>query len=159
MCPNFSPVACICIYVYMYLICLHQLLLFLKIKLNGTNEHDIMDTILFWQSEFKWTEAHSFTHSFIHLFISRVNELSLALDDPNSLEDDMGVVLVDMTLSLREGDSKRGAVWQAFPHWRMSSRSNPFFGCTAFATRHVSVCILCCTLPFWLTTLSFLSCT
>ncbi|XP_053172284.1 multiple C2 and transmembrane domain-containing protein 2 isoform X1 [Scomber japonicus] len=37
----------------------------------------------------------------------KVNELSLPLDDPNSLEDDMGVVLVDMSLSLRDGDSKR----------------------------------------------------
>lgn len=42
--------------------------------------------------------------------VFRVNELSLPLDDPNSLEDDMGVVLVDMTLSFREGDSKRGPV-------------------------------------------------
>lgn len=36
----------------------------------------------------------------------------------------MGVVLVDMTLSLREGDSKRGAVWQTFPHRSMRFRSN-----------------------------------
>ncbi|KAM7406521.1 hypothetical protein PAMP_000895 [Pampus punctatissimus] len=42
------------------------------------------------------------------LEIDKVNELSLPLDDPNSLEDDMGVVLVDMSLSLRNGDSKRG---------------------------------------------------
>uniref|UniRef100_A0A8C4H1H9 C2 domain-containing protein n=1 Tax=Dicentrarchus labrax TaxID=13489 RepID=A0A8C4H1H9_DICLA len=41
----------------------------------------------------------------------KVNELSLPLDDPNSLEDDMGVVLVDMTLSLRNGDSKKGPRW------------------------------------------------
>ncbi|KAM7423646.1 hypothetical protein PAMA_000141 [Pampus argenteus] len=46
------------------------------------------------------------------LEIDKVNELSLPLDDPNSLEDDMGVVLVDMTLSLRNGDSKRGIRWQ-----------------------------------------------
>uniref|UniRef100_A0A673A0D7 Multiple C2 and transmembrane domain-containing protein 2-like n=1 Tax=Sphaeramia orbicularis TaxID=375764 RepID=A0A673A0D7_9TELE len=32
------------------------------------------------------------------LEMDKVNELSLQLDDPNSLEDDMGVVLVDMTL-------------------------------------------------------------
>ncbi|XP_076011590.1 multiple C2 and transmembrane domain-containing protein 2-like isoform X2 [Genypterus blacodes] len=38
----------------------------------------------------------------------KLNELSLCLDDPNSLEEDMGVILVDMSLSLREGDSKRG---------------------------------------------------
>uniref|UniRef100_A0AAQ5YBJ4 C2 domain-containing protein n=1 Tax=Amphiprion ocellaris TaxID=80972 RepID=A0AAQ5YBJ4_AMPOC len=43
----------------------------------------------------------------------RVNELSLPLDDPNSLEEDMGFVLVDMSLSLRDGESKRSNVWQA----------------------------------------------
>lgn len=43
----------------------------------------------------------------------RVNELSLPLDDPNSLEEDMGYVLVDLTLSLRNGDSKKGNVWRA----------------------------------------------
>ncbi|KAM3625503.1 uncharacterized protein V6R79_013103 [Siganus canaliculatus] len=42
------------------------------------------------------------------LELDKVNELSLPLDDPNSLEDDMGVVLLDLTLSLRDGDSKRG---------------------------------------------------
>ncbi|XP_067452049.1 multiple C2 and transmembrane domain-containing protein 2-like isoform X1 [Thunnus thynnus] len=41
----------------------------------------------------------------------RVNELSLPLDDPNSLEDDMGVVLVDMSLSLRDRDSKKSPRW------------------------------------------------
>lgn len=45
------------------------------------------------------------------LEINKVNELSLPLDDPNSLEEDMGVVLVDMSLSLRDGDSKRGNRW------------------------------------------------
>ncbi|XP_072237123.1 multiple C2 and transmembrane domain-containing protein 2-like isoform X3 [Leuresthes tenuis] len=43
-----------------------------------------------------------------NLETDKVNELSLALDDPNSLEEDMGVVLVDMSLSLRNGDSKKG---------------------------------------------------
>lgn len=41
-----------------------------------------------------------------------MNELALPLDDPNSLEEDMGVVLVDMSLALRDGDSKKGPVWQ-----------------------------------------------
>ncbi|KAG7236961.1 hypothetical protein INR49_032968 [Caranx melampygus] len=41
------------------------------------------------------------------LNIDKVNELSLPLNDPNSLEEDMGTVLVDMSLSLR-GDSKKG---------------------------------------------------
>ncbi|XP_026149166.1 multiple C2 and transmembrane domain-containing protein 2 isoform X2 [Mastacembelus armatus] len=42
------------------------------------------------------------------LEIDKVNELSLPLDDPSSMEEDMGVILVDMSLSLRDGDSKRG---------------------------------------------------
>lgn len=36
--------------------------------------------------------------------------MTLRLDDPNSLEEDMGEVLVDMRLSLRDGNSKRGSV-------------------------------------------------
>ncbi|XP_071344283.1 multiple C2 and transmembrane domain-containing protein 2-like isoform X2 [Trachinotus anak] len=42
------------------------------------------------------------------LEIDKVNQLSLPLDDPNSLEEDMGTVFVDMSLSLRGGDSKKG---------------------------------------------------
>uniref|UniRef100_A0AAQ6A3B8 C2 domain-containing protein n=1 Tax=Amphiprion ocellaris TaxID=80972 RepID=A0AAQ6A3B8_AMPOC len=42
-----------------------------------------------------------------NLEFDKVNELSLPLDDPNSLEEDMGFVLVDMSLSLRDGESKR----------------------------------------------------
>ncbi|KAK2853477.1 hypothetical protein Q5P01_006138 [Channa striata] len=45
------------------------------------------------------------------LEIDKVNEMSLSLDDPNSLEEDMGLVLLDMSLSLRDGDSKRGHRW------------------------------------------------
>ncbi|XP_050932350.1 LOW QUALITY PROTEIN: multiple C2 and transmembrane domain-containing protein 2-like [Lates calcarifer] len=45
------------------------------------------------------------------LEIDKANELSLPLDDPNSLEEDMGSVLVDMSLSVRDGDSKRGQWW------------------------------------------------
>ncbi|KAM9765330.1 multiple C2 and transmembrane domain-containing protein 2-like isoform 1-T2 [Menidia menidia] len=54
-----------------------------------------------------------------NLVTSKVNELSLALDDPNSLEEDMGVVLVDMSLSLRNGDSKKGN--QKWPQLRKRS--------------------------------------
>lgn len=54
------------------------------------------------------------------LELDKVNELSLRLDDPNSLEEDMGVVLVDMTLSLREGDSKRSAISGSSPSFRLS---------------------------------------
>ncbi|KAF0043554.1 hypothetical protein F2P81_004891 [Scophthalmus maximus] len=42
------------------------------------------------------------------LEFDKVNEMSLPLNDPNSLEEDMGTVLVDMSLSIRDGDSKRG---------------------------------------------------
>ncbi|XP_060924742.1 multiple C2 and transmembrane domain-containing protein 2 isoform X2 [Limanda limanda] len=42
------------------------------------------------------------------LEMDKVSELLLHLNDPNSLEQDMGTVLVDMTLSVRDGDSKRG---------------------------------------------------
>nr|XP_040016175.1 multiple C2 and transmembrane domain-containing protein 2 isoform X2 [Gasterosteus aculeatus aculeatus] len=43
------------------------------------------------------------------LVIDKHNEMTLRLDDPNSLEEDMGEVLVDMRLSLRDGNSKRGS--------------------------------------------------
>uniref|UniRef100_A0A3P8RPI8 Multiple C2 domains, transmembrane 2b n=1 Tax=Amphiprion percula TaxID=161767 RepID=A0A3P8RPI8_AMPPE len=46
-----------------------------------------------------------------NLEFDKVNELSLPLDDPNSLEEDMGFVLVDMSLSLRDGESKRSNKW------------------------------------------------
>ncbi|CAI5646205.1 multiple C2 and transmembrane domain-containing protein 2 isoform X3 [Oreochromis niloticus] len=45
------------------------------------------------------------------LEMDKVNEMSLRLDDPNSLEEDMGVVLVDLSLSLRNGDNKRSNKW------------------------------------------------
>ncbi|XP_049904142.1 multiple C2 and transmembrane domain-containing protein 2-like isoform X1 [Epinephelus moara] len=45
------------------------------------------------------------------LELDKVNEMSLPLDDPNSLEEDMGLVLVELSLSLRNGDNKRGNRW------------------------------------------------
>lgn len=59
----------------------------------------------------------SWTHFSLSTF--RVNELALPLDDPNSLEEDMGVVLVDMSLTVRDGDSKKGLVWQASSYTSM----------------------------------------
>uniref|UniRef100_A0A8D0AA55 Multiple C2 and transmembrane domain-containing protein 2-like n=1 Tax=Sander lucioperca TaxID=283035 RepID=A0A8D0AA55_SANLU len=50
------------------------------------------------------------------LEIDKLTEMSLPLDDPNSLEQDMGVVLVDMCLSLRDRDSKRGNVRGNLPY-------------------------------------------
>ncbi|XP_011607838.2 multiple C2 and transmembrane domain-containing protein 2 isoform X1 [Takifugu rubripes] len=49
------------------------------------------------------------------LVMDKVNELALPLDDPNSLEEDMGVVLVDMSLTLRDGNSKKGPRWPQKP--------------------------------------------
>lgn len=54
------------------------------------------------------------------LEIDKVNELSLPLDDPNSLEEDMGVVLVDMSVSRRDGDSKRGHSGGSSQSFRLS---------------------------------------
>uniref|UniRef100_A0A673A1Z3 Multiple C2 and transmembrane domain-containing protein 2-like n=1 Tax=Sphaeramia orbicularis TaxID=375764 RepID=A0A673A1Z3_9TELE len=51
------------------------------------------------------------------LFFPRVNELSLQLDDPNSLEDDMGVVLVDMTRWPRKRSVRLG---NSPPSFRLS---------------------------------------
>uniref|UniRef100_A0A8C6WME9 Multiple C2 domains, transmembrane 2b n=1 Tax=Neogobius melanostomus TaxID=47308 RepID=A0A8C6WME9_9GOBI len=51
-----------------------------------------------------------------HLYIKVVNEMSLPLSDPNSLEDDMGLLLLDMTLALREGSSRKLHVWLAPKH-------------------------------------------
>ncbi|XP_034089635.1 multiple C2 and transmembrane domain-containing protein 2 isoform X1 [Gymnodraco acuticeps] len=53
----------------------------------------------------------SATVTLSELEMDKANELLLSLNDPNSLEEDMGLVLVDMSLSLRDGDSKRGPRW------------------------------------------------
>lgn len=37
----------------------------------------------------------------------RSSEMALPLDDPNSLEDDMGVIVVDICLSVRDGKNKK----------------------------------------------------
>uniref|UniRef100_A0A8C6TFU5 Multiple C2 domains, transmembrane 2b n=1 Tax=Neogobius melanostomus TaxID=47308 RepID=A0A8C6TFU5_9GOBI len=55
------------------------------------------------------------------LEMDKVNEMSLPLSDPNSLEDDMGLLLLDMTLALREGSSRKLHRWSRKP----SSRLNP----------------------------------
>uniref|UniRef100_A0A8C3A274 Multiple C2 domains, transmembrane 2b n=1 Tax=Cyclopterus lumpus TaxID=8103 RepID=A0A8C3A274_CYCLU len=44
------------------------------------------------------------------------NEMSLPLNDPNSLEEDMGNVLLDINLSLRDGDGKRHISGAHLPH-------------------------------------------
>ncbi|XP_013873452.1 multiple C2 and transmembrane domain-containing protein 2 [Austrofundulus limnaeus] len=45
------------------------------------------------------------------LEIDKLHELALELKDENSLEEDMGSVLVDMRLCLRNGGSKKGNRW------------------------------------------------
>lgn len=37
----------------------------------------------------------------------RTSEMVLPLDDPNSLEDDMGVIVIDICLSVRDGKNKK----------------------------------------------------
>lgn len=58
------------------------------------------------------SEVRCGSWAYFSLYLRRVNELALPLDDPNSLEEDMGVVLVDMSLTLRDRNSKKGPVWQ-----------------------------------------------
>ncbi|XP_061621045.1 multiple C2 and transmembrane domain-containing protein 2-like isoform X5 [Phyllopteryx taeniolatus] len=54
------------------------------------------------------------------LDLDKVNELCLRLDDPNSLEDDMGEILMDMSLRRRDGDSRRGLSSRLSTEWRKS---------------------------------------
>ncbi|KAM3877092.1 multiple C2 and transmembrane domain-containing protein 2-like [Diretmus argenteus] len=61
------------------------------------------------------------------LEIDKVSELSLPLDDPNSLEEDMGVILVDMRLSLRDRDSKRNPRWPQKQKRSFRSGGSPSF--------------------------------
>ncbi|KAG1959470.1 multiple C2 and transmembrane domain-containing protein [Pimephales promelas] len=41
------------------------------------------------------------------LELEKTSEMVLPLDDPNSLEDDMGVIVIDITLSARDGKNKK----------------------------------------------------
>ncbi|XP_077084008.1 multiple C2 and transmembrane domain-containing protein 2 isoform X2 [Siphateles boraxobius] len=41
------------------------------------------------------------------LELEKTSEMVLPLDDPNSLEDDMGVIVIDITLSVRDGKNKK----------------------------------------------------
>ncbi|XP_043937813.1 multiple C2 and transmembrane domain-containing protein 2 [Protopterus annectens] len=45
--------------------------------------------------------------AFSDLELNRTAEKSLKLDDPNSLEEDMGVILLNVTLSIKQGSIKR----------------------------------------------------
>ncbi|XP_063044909.1 multiple C2 and transmembrane domain-containing protein 2 isoform X2 [Engraulis encrasicolus] len=58
------------------------------------------------------------------LELEKVYPLVLSLNDPNSLEEDMGVVLLDVCLSLRDGDGKRNSKWTT-PKRKKSIRSGP----------------------------------
>lgn len=49
--------------------------------------------------------------AFNSLFL-RVHELTLPLKDENTLDEQMGFVLMDLRLTLRNGDSKKGIVWE-----------------------------------------------
>lgn len=39
--------------------------------------------------------------------LDRTSEMVLPLDDPNSLEDDMGVIVIDICLSVRNSKNKK----------------------------------------------------
>lgn len=54
------------------------------------------------------------------LEMDKVNELSVPLSDPNSLEEDMGLILVDMTLALRDGSSRKLNSSNTNPSFRLS---------------------------------------
>ncbi|XP_026233753.1 multiple C2 and transmembrane domain-containing protein 2-like isoform X2 [Anabas testudineus] len=54
------------------------------------------------------------------LDFDKANELSLSLDDPNSLEEDMGTVLLNMSLSHRDGDNKRSHSAGSFQSCRLA---------------------------------------
>ncbi|KAJ7999370.1 hypothetical protein DPEC_G00193690 [Dallia pectoralis] len=53
------------------------------------------------------------------LELEKTSQLSLRLDDPNSLEDDMGVIMLDLCLSPRDGDKQRNS----FQRWSVRKRS------------------------------------
>ncbi|XP_066558075.1 multiple C2 and transmembrane domain-containing protein 2 isoform X2 [Amia ocellicauda] len=57
------------------------------------------------------------------LDLERTVEKVLALNDPNSLENDMGVIVLDMCLSIRDGESKKNSRWTPRKK-RGSTRSN-----------------------------------
>ncbi|KAJ8417396.1 hypothetical protein AAFF_G00286230 [Aldrovandia affinis] len=50
------------------------------------------------------------------LELDKTCEMSLALEDPNSIEDDMGNILIDLNLSVRDAEAKR-------PRWPRRKRS------------------------------------
>lgn len=78
-----------------------------------------------------------------------MNELALPLDDPNSLEEDMGLVLVDMSLTVRDGDSKKGPVWRASSLTSVLRCSgNSCESCVFSASCFSSPSVLLTTLPF-----------
>ncbi|XP_034986361.1 multiple C2 and transmembrane domain-containing protein 2 isoform X2 [Zootoca vivipara] len=43
------------------------------------------------------------------LELNRTSEMTLKLEDPNSLEDDMGVIMLDVRLAVKQGDVKRNS--------------------------------------------------
>ncbi|KFP88450.1 Multiple C2 and transmembrane domain-containing protein 2, partial [Apaloderma vittatum] len=49
------------------------------------------------------------------LELNRTTEQTLKLEDPNSLEDDMGVIVLNLSLAVKQGDFKRNnKIWQSF---------------------------------------------
>uniref|UniRef100_A0A8C5UGQ4 C2 domain-containing protein n=1 Tax=Malurus cyaneus samueli TaxID=2593467 RepID=A0A8C5UGQ4_9PASS len=46
------------------------------------------------------------------LELNRTTEQILKLEDPNSLEDDMGVIVLNLSLAVKQGDFKRNRLWK-----------------------------------------------
>ncbi|XP_055086864.1 multiple C2 and transmembrane domain-containing protein 2 isoform X2 [Periophthalmus magnuspinnatus] len=54
------------------------------------------------------------------LELDKLSEVSLALNDPNSLEEDMGLLLMDMILTLRDGGSRKLNIGNPNQSFRLS---------------------------------------
>ncbi|XP_031425019.1 multiple C2 and transmembrane domain-containing protein 2 isoform X2 [Clupea harengus] len=52
--------------------------------------------------------------------LEKTHQLVLNLNDPNSLEENMGVILIDICLSLRDGDGKRNGSGMSLQNKRLS---------------------------------------
>lgn len=63
-----------------------------------------------FRSELELTEDNKSASCFFVLFVCfayRTTEQVLKLEDPNSLEDDMGVIVLNLSLAVKQGDFKR----------------------------------------------------
>lgn len=73
-------------------------------NLKGTQ---IKLSIIFYVSDVAQDRGLCKCCAFIILSFHRTVEMMMPLRDPNSLEEDMGVVVVDVSLSVKDRDSKK----------------------------------------------------